>query len=162
MDDNDDEQTETLTANGTSAVSTTANVQKVLGIARTGTWVGIMTMKDTAGNTLLTLGPDDAAKLYPQIELLQDPAAADTISYKFYRQPYVLSNDGDIPDIPFPHSRILVWDTLLLLASYDEIPIPRFWTVQQARHKDAMENAYLEGQTLGARPRMVRDVARRG
>ena len=157
-----DEYTETLTANGTTKVENTFSVSKVLHVSKGGTWLGTMTLTDKDGNTLLTLLTDEDAKCYPQINLLKDPEAADTITYRFYRRPQVLTNDGDIPDIPYPHSRILVWDALMLLASYDEAPIPRFWTVQQTRHENALQNKYLEGQTLGARPRMVRDVAFRG
>ena len=115
-------------------------------------------MKDSDANTILSLTATETGKRYPQVRLLKDPEGADTIEYRFYRAPRILSVDSDIPDIPYPHSRILVWDTLLLLASYDEAPRPRYWEGEQAKQLKGLQNKYLEGQALGARPRMVRDV----
>ena len=160
LDGSDDIQEETLTPTGTTLVSTTASAKKILNVTKAGTWVGTMTLKDNATNTMLTLLTSEFGKQYPQIRLFKDPAATETIEYRFYRIPRILSLDNDIPDIPFPYSHILTWDTLMILVSYDEAKIPHLWTLKQNEWKTKMAIRYLEGDTPGARARQVRDVRR--
>ena len=155
------EISEALTANGTSTVTTAASTSKILSVTKGGTWVGTMTLRDADGNTLLTLSPTEYGKVYPQIRLLKDPEQADTVEYRFYRRPRILSADYDIPDIPYPFSRILIWDTLLLLASYDEAKEPGMWVEQRRQWDKKLADNYLEGQALGGRVRQVRDVTMR-
>ena len=161
IDSNSEEVSETLTANGTSTVTTTASANKVLSVTKGGTWVGTVTLKDSDSNTLLTLSATEYGKTYPQIRLLKDPEQADTVEYRFYRRPRILAADYDIPEIPYPFSRILIWDTLLLLASYDEAKEPGMWVEQRRQWDKKLADNYLEGQALGGRVRQVRDVTMR-
>jgi len=161
LDGNNDEVSEDITPTGTSTAATSASASKVLSVTKGGTWVGTMTLKDSGSNTLLTLLPTEYGKVYPQIRLLKDPEQADTVEYRFYRRPRILSGDNDIPDIPYPFSRILIWDTLLLLAAYDEAKEPGMWVEQRRQWEKKLADNYLEGQALGGRVRQVRDVTMR-
>ena len=161
IDSNSDEVSETLTANGTSTVTTTASASKLLSVTKGGTWVGTVTLKDSDSNTLLTLSSTEYGKVYPQIRLLKDPGQADTIEYRFYRRPRILTADYDIPEIPYPFSRVLVWDALLVLASYEEAKEPPMWVAQRKQWEKKLADNYLEGQALGGRVRQVRDVTMR-
>ncbi len=161
LDGSNDEQTESLTPTGTTPVSTSASALKVLSVSKGSTWVGTLTVKDSDGNTILTLSATQYGKWYPQIRLLKDPDAADTIEYRFYKKPTVLSNDNDIPDIPYPFSRVLIYDAALLIASYDETREPPAWKEQQLKWNRKLEDNYLEGQAIGAKVRTVRDVTQR-
>ena len=161
LDGSNNEVSETITPTGTSTAATSASASKVLSITKAGTWVGTLTVKDSSGNTLLTLLTAEYGKLYPQIRLLKDPGQADTIEYRFYRRPRILNDDNDIPDVPYPFSRILVWDAVLLLASYDEVKPPPFWLEQRRIWDKKLIDTYMEGQALGGRVRQVRDVTLR-
>jgi hypothetical protein len=54
------------------------------------------------------------------LKLLWTPTAADVIEYGFYKLPVEMSADADLPNIPYPHSRMLIYDALMTLAAYDE------------------------------------------
>lgn len=158
LDGSGDIQEEVITPTGTSIASTTASVKKILSVTKAGTWLGTMTLKDNASNTILTLLVAEFGKQYPQIRLFKDPAATETIEYRFYRIPRILVDDNDIPDIPFPYSHILTWDALMDIVSYDEAKIPEFWVLNQQKWETSMAIRYLEGDTPGARPRQVHRV----
>lgn len=49
---------------------------------------------------------------------LQAPTVGDVISYHYYRLPALMSSASDLPDIPFPHSQVLAWDTLINMKAY--------------------------------------------
>lgn len=84
------------------------------------------------------------------IVLTWTPTAADLIDFEYIVQPTELLNNTDIPVIPYPHSRILVYDALLEMAVYDEdldqskISI---WKDRQTKHENAILTAY--GQENG-------------
>lgn len=158
LDGSDDIQEETITPTGVSTASTTASAKKILSVTKAGTWVGTMTLADNASNTMLILLTSEYGKQYPQIRLLADPEATETVEYRFYRIPRVLADDNDIPDIPFPYSHIITWDALMVLSSYDEAKIPKFWVLNQQKWETAMALRYLEGDTPGARARQVKNV----
>lgn len=152
---------ETITANGTTPVNGTVAFSHITSVAKVGTWVGSATLKDNAGNTLLTLGPDDTAKWFPQLYLFADPPTGDVIEYRFYRKPTDLTQDEDIPDIPAPYSDILIYDTLTMLAGYNSDTSGqalKIWTGFQTDLEVAMESAFLEGQTLRAMPSYIRYI----
>ena len=56
------------------------------------------------------------------LRLLFNPADADVLAVEYFRSPTLMSADGDIPDIPFPFSAILMWDALLMMKVYAAEP----------------------------------------
>lgn len=152
--------TETLTANGTSNVTSTNSFSTVLQVTKTGTWVGRMTLTAVTGTlTLLTLFPEEYGRSYRQLEMLRVPDAGDTIEYRFFRQPSILSNNTDIPDIPPPFQEIVVYDALIRMAGYNTELNPqsvKVWEEQRDLLLEGMEQSQLEGQAIGAEVRYVR------
>lgn len=55
-----------------------------------------------------------------QLKLLWLPTSADTIEYGFYKLPIEMSADTDLPNIPYPYSRVLIFDALLRMMAYNE------------------------------------------
>lgn len=87
------------------------------------------------------------------ITLLFEPRAGDVITYKYYRHPVELSADGDTPDIPYPFSRILIYDALLDLANYSEDITPAKvdrWEKKQQALELGLLAANLDGDSLHA------------
>ena len=117
LDSDGEVQVETIDATGTVTASGAVEFLHVLGVTKIGTWVGTMTLK-VGATTMLALGPSQYGKQYPTIEFVEKPSAARTFSYTFTRNPNVLTEDNDIPEIPYPHSEILVYDALLDLVTY--------------------------------------------
>lgn len=151
--------TETLLPNGVTPVTSTNTFTTILQVTKSATWTGKLTLSD-ASTTLLKLFPSEYGRSYQQIELLT-PVSGDTIEYQFYRNPSPLVNDFDLTDIPPPFSQILVWDTLVLFAGYNTELRPQsiaVWRQQQQGLDTAMRQAFLEGQSLEARPRYVRFI----
>jgi hypothetical protein len=112
--------------------------------------------------TLITLTPNELGKQYRKIRLLASPTTAETILYRFYRKPIYLVNNYDVPDIPYPYSQILVYDALLMFATYNtdmqsEARIV-MWQQQQQNWENALRGFSKEGQTVGGRSRTVRSV----
>lgn len=152
---------ESLTPNGISQVTSTNSFSKILAVTKGAAWVGNLTMTSNAGAvTNLFLFPTEYGRNYQQIELLVSPSA-DVIEYRFIRQPIILSSDNDIPDIPPPHSQILVWDALLLFAGYNTDLSSKSieaWTSMQKKMEIQLAEAFLEGQSLESNPRYVRYI----
>ena len=164
LDGSDVITTQTITSNGsdgTTAVASSTSYKKILKVTKSGTFAGTLTVRDNATNTILSLGTADYGKNYPQIKLLTDPVQADTIEYNCYRKPVKLSDNNDIPDIPDPFSRILIWDTLLTLCAYDEVQPQPIWVQKQREWEQRLQQTFLEGQTPGARARYMKDVTSR-
>lgn len=113
-------RSEALTPNGTTPVAGSVSFTRILSVTLTAAWVGTLTMtSNSAAVTNLTLNPGELGRQYPQIFLTWLPAGGEVLDYKFYTRPRVLSADNDIPDIPFPYTKILVYDALLALAAYN-------------------------------------------
>lgn len=152
---------ETFTATGTTPVVGTTSFVKILSVTKSAVWNGRMTMTSNSGAvTNLTLEATEYGRSYPQLFLLASPDAVETIEYRFYRQPYVLTNDYDVPDIPPPYSAILTYDALLLYGAYDTGIASRhheIWKHQRDRWEQALIETYLEGRNLAAKPRFVLD-----
>lgn len=158
-DTSDGVTTEQINPNGTTPVVGLVQFTKILRVTKAASWAGTMTMTSNSGAvTNLKLFPTELGRHYLQFYLLFNPASADTIQYRFYRRPSPLVNDNDIPDVPDPHSVILVWDALLLLAAYDSRIDPlrlAIWRDNQDRAYLAMCQAFLDGQSLGAEPKFL-------
>lgn len=154
--------TEVLQVSGTSPVTTTNTFTKILDVTKSGNWTGNLTLTSNAGAiTNLFLFPIETGRSYQQLEFLVQPIATDVIEYKFIRQPTLLVNDADIPDIPFPHSQILVWDTLLLFSGYlTEMSATAIqsWTDMRNRLEIELAEAFLEGQSLENQPKYIRYI----
>lgn len=150
---------ETISPNGLTPVPSYYSYRKVIQVTRSGAWAGTMTLTDTAAVTLLVLGPKELGKNYQQIFLLRTPTAAETIDYRFFRQPILLYNDYDQPDIPAPYSQILVYDTLLQIGGYNTDINGQalgLWRVQQERWEKALYDSTSQGQSINARARFIR------
>lgn len=150
--------TETLTANGISTVTSTNSFTTILQATKTGTWVGRVTLS-AGSTTLLTLFPTENGRSYQQLELLRIPTAGDVVEYRFARQPSILSNDNDLPDIPPPFQELVVYDALLLMAGYNTELKPaaaQVWAAQRDRLLEGLEQSQLEGQSIGSEVRYVR------
>lgn len=130
--------TETVEA----AASTSQSFAKVHYAAKTADFNGTITL--TAGaTTLLTLAADEYAKSYAVIEFHTLPTATETLIYRYFRKPRLMTRNFDTPNIPYPHSEILVYDALLDLATYNELDSEsvNIWREKQMQLK---ENLYLQ------------------
>jgi hypothetical protein len=155
--------TETLTANGTSNVASSETTYvEILNITKTTPWTGAMILETTGGTQLLLLRSNETSRYYRLLHLLDIPTAAETLKYRFYRKPLVMINDSDVPDLPSPHGRILVWDTLVHMASYNKIGNAErinIWREMREKAEEALYTTYRDAQTLLSLPRSHRDVS---
>jgi hypothetical protein len=153
-------ETDTLTPNGTSSVAGTKSFTTILNVTLSAAWAGKLTMTSNSGAvTNLTLAVGEFGRQYQQLRLLWVPGSADVIEYEFFRKPSPLTNDYDVLDIPYPHGKICVWDTLLLMAAYDnqvEGGRLQVWIDEQKRAEAAMRQSFLEPQSLKSRGRYVK------
>lgn len=110
-------RSETITCNSSGAVSFT----KIIKVTKSDAWVGTMTLTSNAGAvTNLKLFADEYGRSYQQVFLLNIPDAAETIEYRFYRQPSTLVANNDRPDLPPPFEELLVYDALIELSAYNQ------------------------------------------
>ena len=156
------EVTETVTPLGLTPVSTSASwdATSIIAVNKSVAWAGTLTLSQGV-TTLLTLRPAELSRSYPQIELLWLPQAADTIEYRFYRKPRGFTNASDVSDIPDEYVDLLLWDALIMMAAYDgDITEARLsaWVDQRDKISTALGQAFLEGSTMAAESRMIRDV----
>lgn len=155
--------TESLTPNGTSIVNGSVSFTKILEVIKSAAWVGTMTMtSNSAAVTNLKLFAAEYARAYPLLNLLYLPTAGETLEYQFYRQPNSLAYDNGVTNIPPPFERVLVFDALLLLAAYDnrlEAGRAGLWKEMRDTLDIGLRSAWLEGSSLGAEPRYIRDSA---
>lgn len=154
----------TLVAMGATPVVSTQTFAMIINLAKTGTWVGTLTLKDSGGNTLVSLGASSPGKQYPTVEFLEDPQPDRVCEYNFQRLPITLTNDGDIPETPYPYSEIHVYDALLDLTSYNtELGAKEqgLWTKRYTELMDGLVTSCDE-EIVGAYPRFVRDLDDKG
>jgi hypothetical protein len=153
---------EDINPNGLTVVPGLIAFTRILGVSKASAWSGTLTMTSNAGAvTNLKLFGTEFGRNYQTIQLLFSPTTADVIEYDFYRKPRKLTNDNDQPDIPYPYSLILVWDALLDISADDgRIDGARkaVWEKNQRELEAQMRNDFLEGRSLAARPRHVRDT----
>ncbi len=94
------------------------------------------------------------------VTFLSPPTAADTIIYYYYRQPVEMTVDGDIPDIPYPYSRVLIYDALLDLSLYSEdvnaAKVARWERMQLEIETDLLASR-LDGNSLKSNIQRVRE-----
>ena len=133
---------------------------KITYYAKTADFDTTLTLTATGGATLLVLNSDEYAKRYPVVHFYTIPVNAKTYKYKFFRNPRLMVRDFDIPDLPFPHSNILVYDTLLDLATFNELDSESIGVWRDKQQK-LMENLYLEkleADALSAVPETINSI----
>ena len=90
------------------------------------------------------------------LRFLEPPRQGETLTLGYFRMPQVMVNTQDLPDLPYPHGRLLVWDTLLDLKSYaKDLDAVSLWTRQQEKAERNLYAAFQEGQILGSMPLLV-------
>jgi hypothetical protein len=153
---------ETLTPSGTSEVTSANSYSDILSVTLTATWTGTLTLTSNSGAvTNLVLLPGEYGRSYQQFTTLFTPTDGDVVEYRFFRLPKELVNDYDLPLIPYPFSKILVWDALLIFATYDnQLTNARAaeWRTRVASIEASMQTAFLDAQSVQARPRLVRFI----
>ena len=113
-------KTETINPNGTTSAAGSVAFTRILNVTLAAAWTGKLTMTSNSGVvTNLVLNAGELGRQYQQIFLTWVPSGGEVLEYKFYQRPRVMSADNDIPDVPFPYSKILVFDALLDLAAYN-------------------------------------------
>lgn len=150
---------ETLTPGGITPTVGTVLFTNIISISKAAAWVGTLTVSTNSGAvTNLTLFANEFGRSYPQMQLLYQPTAGETLKYRFYRKPREISSASDISDIPPPFERILIYDALMLMGAYDKRLDGGRMTLWQKWRDDLdlqMRQTYIEGQSLGAEPRLI-------
>lgn len=140
-------RSETITCGSSGVVAFT----NVLRVTKTGVWVGTLTItSNAAAVTVLNLFADESARSYQQIELLVAPDVAETIEYRFYRQPLSLDADDDVTDIPPPFEMVAVYDAFLTLAAYNQYDPQTIVLIQQKRDDLVMTMRQSLGEQANA------------
>jgi hypothetical protein len=113
-------------------------------------FVGAVTVSDSGANVLVTIPATSAqGVLYRQIYFLDSPPSADVVEYDFWRLPNTLVSDYDIPNLPPPYSRILIYDALLDSTGYwnpEAAERTRMENIMMEFQHD-LDSTYLEGQS---------------
>lgn len=140
-------QTETILCNASGLISFT----EILKVTKSAGWVGTMTLTSNAGAvTNLTLGLTEYGKSYQTLYLLANPSAAESLEYRFYRQPSPLVADNDRCDYPAPFEELLVWEALLDLATYNsyDAGMIAYWSKKRDALLLSMQQTTNEAQTI--------------
>lgn len=135
---------------------TTHAVKEILAVTKTD--ANALTLTSAAAVQLLSLSASEYGKKYPQIRLFGSGSVGETAEYRFYRKPTLLTLDNQIPDIPYPYSRVLVFDALLDLATYNDSQPPAFWLSQAELWDRQLRQHYQEGEMEGSESRQVQIV----
>lgn len=125
--------------------STSTNAfSKILKLTKKGTWTGTMSLTDPDARVLQTLFPTEYGRSSQQFQLAIPPDAVEQIEYRFYRQPLVMTEDNDRPDIPTPFEDLLVYDALVFFATYNEYDAAtvKLWMMKRDRLETRLGQAY--------------------
>jgi hypothetical protein len=151
---------EKVALTGLTPVATTNTFTKILAIVKERVLTGTLTATANTGTvTVLRLSGDEFGRQYRQLWLPERPQSPETIEYRFYRKPLYLVNDYDIPDIPAPYSKVLVYDALLQWGSYNSDTRDaalNLWKEQQLKWEKNLQDYCREGQSFGAHAQFVR------
>jgi hypothetical protein len=152
---------EKVALTGTTPVSSSYTYTKIFSIVKERAMTGQLTVTSNSGAvTILRLSSDEFGRQYRQCWIFETPTTSETIEYRFYRKPSYLVNDYDIPDIPAPYSKLLVFDALLLWGAYNTDTSDKsltLWKEQQTHWERLLQTYVKEGQSLGAKTRKVRE-----
>lgn len=138
-------RSETITANSSGVIPFTF----ILKVTKSNVWAGTMTLAGGA-TTLLTLFASEYGRSYQQIKLLANPSGPQLVEYQFYRQPSTLVEDNDRPDIPTPFEDLLVYDTLLSFAAYNQYDVATvaLWKAERDELLLALQQTYSDAKAL--------------
>lgn len=154
---------ERVTLTGTTSVASSNTYTKIFAITKERVFNGQLTVTSNSGAvTTVRLLPDEFGRQYRQFWLFDRPTTSETIQYRFYRKPSYLVNDYDIPDIPAPYSKLLVYDALLLWGGHQTDISDKtltLWSEQRTQWERLLRQYVKEGQSLGAKSRKVREVS---
>ncbi len=132
-------QTETILCNGDPTVA----FSSILKVVKSSNWVGRMTLSSSdLSRTYLSLDATEYGKSFQPLTLLATPTGVEVLEYRFYQQPSALVLDNARPDIPSPFEMLLVWDTLLDMATYNQ------WDVKTVTYWLAKRDELLRSMQL--------------
>jgi hypothetical protein len=145
-----------------AAATSTATFSRVDYYAKIGTWAGTLTLTTTGAEDLVTLSPTETGKEFPVIKFLNIPSASETFQYRYFRKPRVMSRDNDRPDLPYPHSNVLIYDALLDLATYNELDSEsvNIWRDKQQAILEVLYQQKLEGDSVGGDSMYINELGR--
>lgn len=154
---------ETLSSGSSWTTLTSTNTFEVIeDITKVGSgWSHTLTITCGA-TTILTLPATEAGIQYRMLELVETPSTAQTVLYRFYKEPRQLVNDHDIPDLPGQFDDILVYQTLLAMVGYTRATPDeqQLWQAQIRRLTDVLQMTYRSSRTMGGRPTYTRYIPR--
>ena len=157
------EVTETLSSGSVwSTLTGSQSFDIVEDITKVGaTWTRLITATSGA-TTLLTLGATTYGQQFRTLELIDEPTAASTLTYRFYRQPRQLVLDNDIPDVPQGFDDILICQALIAMHGYTRATEPELtiWSAQVKRLTDVLQMTYRSTRSMGGRPTYTRYIPR--
>lgn len=108
------EARETVSLSGTTSVTTINSYDTPLAISKPVT-SGAITVKDSASNVLLTLGPEEFERKHPRIRLHQAPGESTSLLILAKRRPLPLLHDLDTPALRNIENALLAYVTADLL-----------------------------------------------
>jgi hypothetical protein len=123
-------------------------IQKV---EKLGSWGGTMILTANSGTVdVLKLDYNSYGKSYQSLYLLAPPSQADIIEYRYYRQPTVLLRDGQVLDFPAPFGQLLVWETLMDMAAYNQYDKATvgYWGSRRDEMLNTMRQKYGQAHTI--------------
>ena len=104
-----EEEAETETLSGTSPVTTTASFTSLIRIVKSGTTTGRVTATSNAGAvTNVTISPRKLLKEMQPIYLWPTPDGAFTMRVRYLRNPIVMRDNNDVPDLPEKWHEVLL------------------------------------------------------
>lgn len=154
---------ETLSSGSSWTTLTSTNTFEVIeDVTKVGTgWSHTLTITCGA-TTVLTLPATESGIQYRMLELVENPTSAQSILYRFYKEPRQLVNDNDVPDLPGQFDDILVYQTLLAMVGYTRATPDeqQLWQAQIRRLTDVLQMTYRSSRTMGGRPTYTRYIPR--
>lgn len=154
---------ETLSSGSSWTTLTSTNTFEVIeDITKVGAgWAHALTITCGA-TTILTLPATELGIQYRMLELVETPTSAQTILYRFYKEPRQLVNDNDVPDLPAQFDDILVYQTLLAMVGYTRASQDEqsLWQAQVRKLTDLLQQTYRASRTMGGRTTYIRYIPR--
>jgi len=150
---------ETLVVGGTTAQTFTRVTRITRGSAAA---IGVLTLSTVTGALpLVSLSPSQAGKQFPLIRFITPASDASVIEYRFVKVPHRMTADGDLPDVPFPYSNILVWDALIMIAAYNEVDseASNVWKANRDNWEQSLLASSFVGDTAGGYGEQVKDLS---
>ncbi len=112
--------------------------------------------------TVISLLAAEFGKQFQQLEFLVTPATTNTINYRFYRKPFTLNYDNDMPDCPSEFDEILKLKTKLAMVGFSR-PSPEEleeWKDNLKEKMKSVRQTYQQARALNSRARYVTYIPR--